>query len=167
MSNYVNVNGKMVPIIMPSSHFLDKTRGMERGSILVVHGLSTIDHRCIRYFQSKDIHVIKKDEPVEKDEIQDLINEHNLSYEHLKIIAEFRDISNMDSETLKSFLTWIYPPIAEKWGIDPKDAAAKVMSFIGFYQGRRNIFGDKEQQGWGQMDRDNKSFIFMENPKRK
>lgn len=167
MHNFVNVNGKMVPIITPSAHFLDKTRAMERGSILVIHGLSTIDHKLIKYFESKDIHLIKKDEPVKKDEIQNLINEHNLSYEHLKTIAEFRDISNMDNETLKSFLAWVYPPIAEKWGIDPRDAASKVFGFIGFYQGRRNIFEDKEKQGQSQMDRNNKSFITMENPKTK
>jgi hypothetical protein len=167
MHNFVNVNGNRVPVLIPSPQLLQKIRAMKRGSILVFHGLSTIDDKWIKYFESKGIHVIKKDEPVKRDEIQNLINEHNLSYEHLKTIAEFRDISCMDNETLKSFLAWIYPPIAEKWEIDPRNAEAKVFSFIRFYRGRRNIFEDNEQYGRSQVDRDNKSFIFMENPKSK
>ncbi|NFE93701.1 hypothetical protein FDB52_02915 [Clostridium botulinum] len=65
--------------------------------------------------------------------INELWSKHNVTLEHFKTIAEFRDLSAMSNQQLKLLLSGIYPPIAEVWKIDKEEARNEAIRFIRYW----------------------------------
>lgn len=88
----------------------------------------------------KKLNIAVKDENGEYRNIKDILDDltmvitkHNVTEEHLETIAEFIDISNMNVIQLKKLLAGIYPPVADKWNIDSKEAYKNLNEFIKYW----------------------------------
>lgn len=62
-----------------------------------------------------------------------ILRKHNVTVEHLQAIAEFVDISGISAEQMKMLLAGMYPPVADKWKINSKEAYKKLNEFINYW----------------------------------